>query len=212
MCSYSNNVEKMLFSNCNLFMRSFTNKGIGIAFNSEIGKILFKKSSNFGIAMEIFMVNNKRKVSKMKSAGSEHALKVLIETNLEAVETFEKTKSLLQRVGDVNLKPIHIPVSLHNPKEPANIRGKSFKMPLGHSTVVYITPNAREIDDSARELSEAQRGCRLSKDSQSLDIFNIYSQEACLLECLIKQAFQRCKCIPWNYLSISKVFVLQVII
>ena len=196
----------MLFTNCNLFKRSFSNKGIGITFNSEIGKILFKRSLNFGIAMEVFLINNQRKVSKMRSAGSEHALKVLIQNNLEEVEYYENTKNPVNRVGEIKFKPIHIPVTLHNPKEPANIRGKSFKMPLGYSTIVYITPNAREIDDSAGELSEAQRGCRLSKDSQTLDIFDIYSQEACHLECLIKQAYQRCKCFPWNYLTTSKVF------
>ena len=87
---------------------------------------------------------------------------------------YQNTKSTKNKVGNVNWEPINIPVSLHNPKEPANIRNKGFEIPLGHSTKVYITPKAREIDDSGKELSEVQRGCRLVKDSQELDIFNIY--------------------------------------
>ena len=108
MCSYGNNVEKMLFSNCDLFKRSFTNKGIGITFNNELRKILFKNPSNMRVPMKVFMVNNRTKVSKMKSAGSEHALKVLIESNLEAVKAFENTKNPVNRVGQIKLKPIHI--------------------------------------------------------------------------------------------------------
>ena len=202
LCSFSQNAVKKLFSNCDLFKRSFTNKGLGFTFNNDMKNTLYKHSD---LSMNVFMVNVKNKVFNMSSAGSEHALKVLIENNMEEIERFERTIIPDNRVGVVGLKPISIPVSLHNPKEPANIRSKSFKIPLGHSTIVYITPKAREIDDSGKELSEVQRGCRLAEDTQNLDIFNIYSQEACLLECLFKEAYQRCGCFPWNYLITAKV-------
>ena len=82
---------------------------------------------------------------------------------------------------------------------------KGFEIPLGHSTKVYITPKAREIDDSGKDLTEVQRGCRLAKDSKDLDSFNIYSQESCHLECMIKQSYKRCGCFPWNYLITEQV-------
>ena len=206
----------MMFSNCDLFMRSFTSKGIGFTFNNEMSKYLYKNSLNLGTLLDIYEINGKKKVSKMFSAGSDHGLEVLIENNIEEVKRYENTKStgcpkisgtpcIKNEVGITKLKPNNIEMTLHNPKEPANIRIKSFKIPLGHSTIVYITPKAREIDDSGKELSEVQRGCRLTKDTQELDIFNIYTQEACLLECMIKQAHQRCGCFPWNYLTTEKV-------
>ena len=202
MCSFFNKVKKMQFSNCNLFKRSFTNKGLGFSFNIELGRALYKRSLILGLQMKVFMLNDKIPV---KSVGSEHALQVILENNFEETERFEKTKDSFRTVGEIQLKPKGISVSLHNPKEPANIRSKSFKIPLGHSTTVYITPKAREIDDSGKELSEVQRGCRLAKDSHDLDLFNIYSKEACILECLIKQAYQRCECFPWSYLIKTKV-------
>ena len=119
-------------------------------------------------------------------------------------------KKALDKMGSIMLKPINIQVSLHNPREPGNIRSKSFQIPLGHSTKVYITPKAREIDDSGKDLSEDQRGCRLSEDSEELDVHNIYSQEACHLECMIKQAYQRCGCFPWNYLITTKVIIVTI--
>ena len=30
-------------------------------------------------------------------------------------------------------------------------------------------------------------------------VFREYSREACVLECQIEQAFQRCRCYPWDY-------------
>ena len=149
-------------------------------------------------------VNDNKKVVNMKSAGSNYGLKVLVEKNMEEIERYENNKKA-NKVGDINLKPIHVSVTLHNPKEPANIRNKGFEIPLGHFTKVYITPKAREIDDSGKDLTEIQRGCRLAKDSKDLDSFNIYSQESCHLECMIKQSYKRCGCFPWNYLVTEQV-------
>ena len=138
-------------------------------------------------------MNENSKISNMKNAGSKHALNVLIENNIEEVEAFEKAPNV------VALKPINVAVTLHNPREPANIRTNSFKIPLGHSTNVYIIPKAREIDESGTSLSEEQRGCRLNSENKALNIFQVYTQEACIMECKIRQANQKCGCFPWNY-------------
>ena len=185
--------------NCNLFKRSFTNKGLGFTFNNDINKNLYKKSKNNDDLIKEFMVNENVQISYMKNAGSKYALNVLIENNIEEVEDFEKNPT------NIKLKPINVAITLHNPKEPANIRSNSFKVPLGHSTNVYIVPKAREIDESGRSLSEEQRGCRLNSENMALDIFKVYTQDACILECKIRQSFQRCGCFPWNYL-VTKVF------
>lgn len=104
----------------------------------------------------------------------------------------------------MHLKPKDVAVSLHNPKEPADIRSSSFKIPLGHSTTIYITPKAREIDESGEELTEFQRNCRLGEDTNSLDVFNVYTQTACLFECKMRHSLKMCGCLPWNYPVIMK--------
>ena len=194
LCNFEEKVQKMTFRNCDLFKRSYTNQGIGFTFNNEKEEILVKKD----FRNSIFHPNKKREASKMKSATTQYSLKTLIESNAEHVDYFENNINP-DGIGEQVAKPTSILVSLHNPKEPADMRATSFDIPLGQSTVVYITPKAREIDESGKKLSEAQRHCRLSEDTQSLDIFNIYTRSACMFECKMKSAVRRCGCIPWNY-------------
>ncbi len=198
LCSFDHDLEEQRFEDCNLFFRSFTNMGMGYTANSEMAHVLFK-SKEYGSPGNFFFPNDRIKPKKMKYAGNDNALRVLIENSREEVDFFENTKSEEKPKGELNLKPKERKVSLHNPLEPANMRSNSFSIPLGYFTVVYITPKVREIDDSAARLSESERGCRLSKDAGGLDIFKIYSKEGCLLECQIKQAYKKCGCFPWNY-------------
>ena len=134
----------------------------------------------------------------MKSASSEHALKVVLENNREEVDIYRNKM-------EPDLEPTEITVALHNPKEPADIRSKSFNIPLGHSTTVYITAKAREIDEDGMALTESQRNCRLDEDAESLDVFNIYTRAACMFECKIKYSMIKCGCLPWNYPQNTKV-------
>ena len=106
----------------------------------------------------------KEDVKMMKSASSDHALKVFIDYNEEAVNFFENTRTV-GTSGDIKFKPKKVSVALHNPYEPASIRSNSFEIPLGYTTTVYNTPKAREIDYSGKELEEKQRNCRLSDDN-----------------------------------------------
>ena len=154
MCNFEEKVQKMTFSNCDLFKRSYTNQGIGFTFNNEKEEILVKKD----FRNSIFHPNRKREALKMKSATTQYSLKTLIESNAEHVDYFENSINA-DGIGEQVAKPTSILVSLHNPKEPADMRATSFDIPLGQSTVVYITPKAREIDESGKKLSEAQRHC-----------------------------------------------------
>ena len=198
LCSFDHDLEYQRFEDCDFFFRSFTNMGMGYTANSEMANVLFK-SKNYGSPGNFFFPNDRIKPKKMTYAGSDYALRVFIENNREEVDHFENSKNEYKPKGELSLKPKERKVSLHNPLEPANIRSNSFSIPLGYSTVVYITPKVREIDDSVASLSESERGCRLSKDTSGLDIFKIYSKEGCLLECKIKQAYRKCGCFPWSY-------------
>ena len=99
-------------------------------------------------------------------------------------------------------KPKDILVSLHNPQEPADAKFQplsSIRVPGGHTTTILITPKATAIDESGKELTESQRGCRLNEDTDALDIFNVYTRTACLLECKIRYGLRICGCTSWSY-------------
>ena len=193
----------MKFKNCHLFKRSFTNKGIGFTFNIAKATELLKKSSVLDEIVNIFSLNEKEDIKLMKSASADHALKVFIDYNEEAILNYENSKTDGNPMGTLTMRPTKVSVVLHNPNEPANIRSNSFEIPLGHTTTVYITPKAREIDVSGKELEESQRICRLTDENSELKIFNKYTQEACLFECKLNLAAIKCGCIPWNYPMIS---------
>ena len=194
MCKFEENVKTMNFENCNLFKRSITTQGLGYTFNNEQEENMLKdKFRNIE-----FSPNINRKPSLMRSASSEHSLTVIIEDNAESTKDLEEKK-----IEDgLSHRPEKISVSIHSPKEPADTIFKpstSISIPLGHSTTFLIKPKAREIDDSGKQLTESQRNCRLDKDTDKLDIYNIYTRTACLFECKTKYATKRCQCIPWNY-------------
>ena len=73
--------------------------------------------------------------------------------------------------GDIKLKPVSVLVVLHDPTQPANVRTKSIKIPLGQSSTVYITPSVIETDSSGQLLGETQRECRLKEENDNLQIF-----------------------------------------
>ena len=179
----------MTHDNCNLFKRSYTDKGMGFTFNNEPENIMIKRE----FRSSVLFPNTNKKPSFMTSAATEHALTVVIENNEEEVSRYVKDKD------NIKSKPTEITVSLHNPKEPADMRSRSFSIPLGHSTKVYITPKARAIDEDGMSLMESQRECRLDNDIENLKIFNVYTRAACMLECKIEHAKNWCGCVPWNY-------------
>ena len=153
---------------------------------------LWQEGKTLTYMPQFFFTNVYRPPSSMVSASSKHSLHVLIENNAEEVDIYEVSRDLSQ-------KPRYFYMSLHNPKEPADMRSSSLKVPFGYSTTFLITPTARKIDDSGKQLTEFQRDCRLDEDTDELDIFNIYTRSACLFECKMKHSFRRCGCIPWDY-------------
>ena len=190
MCKFEDSDESMTFKNCNLFKRSFTTQGLGFTFNNEEESKLIKEDFR-KIALS---VNVNKKPYLMKS---KHSLTVVIENNAEEVEKYEN--SPFKRFVK---KPSELFVSLHNPKEPADLKfipSTSIRIPRGYSTTFLITPKAREIDKSGKKLTESQRNCRLEEEVEALDTFNVYTMTACLLECKMKYATKRCGCTPWNY-------------
>ena len=199
LCRFEEYPEEMTFESCDLFRRSFTNLGLGYTFNNEEFGKLFKKSPVLENQSRELFLNKNSKPKMIKSANSEHGLTVILESNMEQIERFENTKSTNNPEGDIPLKPKPVQVVIHHPSEPANVKSKSFLIPLGHSTTVYITPRATITDTSAQKLSEEKRDCRMRRESTGMNIFQQYSREACLLECQINHAVEVCGCNAWDY-------------
>ena len=192
LCKFEENISTMSFENCNLFQRSYTTLGIGYTFNNENDQKLFKKT------YRNTEFSNKRNPSMMRSTNIKHSLAVVIDSNTEEIYFNENSLSNTKKKYDIK----EVAVSLHNPKEIADtklIPLTSTRIPLGHSTTFLISAKGRKIDESGEELSESQRGCRLDEETESLEIFNVYSRIGCLFECKMKYSIKKCGCTPWYH-------------
>ena len=161
----------MRLNNCHKFRRSFTNRGLGFTFNNEKSQHLYKLGDNIKLQLKSFFFNNQEDPKLMSSGSPDEGLNVLIENNMEEISVYEKTRHSGMPAGDIKLKPVSVLVALHDPTQPANVRTKSIKIPLGQSSTVYITPSAIETDSSGQLLGESQRECRMKQENDNLQIF-----------------------------------------
>ena len=112
-----------LFEKCNIFFRSFTNKGLGYTFNNEVTNEMFKIGDHKKV-IDALNINYQRKPKMMTSAGAEHSLNVLLDLNAEEVKNFLIFK-------DYSRKPRKVSASLHSSLEPANLREVKYKLVSG---------------------------------------------------------------------------------
>ena len=54
---------------------------------------------------------------------------------------------------------------------------QSIEIPLGQSTLVYISPTAVETDQSGLDLPEERRRCRQDSETEDLVVFGKYSRD-----------------------------------
>jgi len=64
---------------------------------------------------------------------------------------------------------------------------------------------ANEVGTTAdfREMSHAERNCKLPRENENLKMFKSYSKSSCEHECAIGKATNICLCKPWNIPRVS---------
>ncbi len=90
-------------------------------------------------------------------------------------------------------------VSIHDPLTIADLRSTGVEVEPGYLSTFLITPSQIVTSPTVMGLEESRRGCRFKDETQDLVIFKEYTQVSCTFECQIKQAFEKCGCIPWDY-------------
>ena len=194
LCQYSGEPEIMTFRSCNLFTRAYTDKGIGYSFNSEKFTTTFQETTDNVDGHLAMWFNNKREVEYPKSSGKDFQLRIVIDANIEEVERYEKN------IDDVDKMPKAFLLTVHDPSSPANLRAEGIEVTPGYETTILITPRLLETSKDAKTmLNPKERKCKTKQETQGLKLFKTYTQEACLLECHLTEASDRCGCTPWTY-------------
>ena len=127
MCQFQRTPNVMRLENCDLFRRSFTNKGLGFTFNNAKSEDLYKHSRNLDLQMKTFFFNNQDDPRMINSASPDESLNIIVENNFEEIFAYENTKNADNPEGEIKYKPKSVDVVLHDPRHPANIRTKRIK-------------------------------------------------------------------------------------
>ena len=77
---------------------------------------------------------------------------------------------------------------------------QTISLQPGHEYVIVLSPSGKESTNGFKQLSLEQRLCRLDNEVPAGSVFKVYSKNNCLYECYISKAFEKCHCIPWDYI------------
>ncbi len=181
-CKY----EKSPFqSNCNLFRNLFTTEGIGHTFNNEaFYKLLRNNADNNAFFKEIYQLEGADDTYSPRNI-SLNGKKRSFEFILNHIK--DKTRSFTNKL------------SIHDPYTIADPRNEAIDLEPGIIYDISVTPSVTVTDEKAMQLGYTQRKCLSERENNNLEIFERYSQSACLLECQLKNAIAKCNCTAWNY-------------
>lgn len=104
------------------------------------------------------------------------------------------------------------PPTTRSGPETLGVLGSTLKPGVDSSTLtetalltheIAVTASKIETSEDTRNFSPSRRGCRFEDETETLRIFDVYSQGNCFLECKIDLAAEICGCVPWNYPSLE---------
>ena len=229
VCQFERNPELMKLNNCNKFKRSFTNRGLGFTFNNDKAPELYKNNKNIDLqldslffnkehqpkltsaspddALKVMIENNFEEIAAYENTRS--SSNPAGDMKLKPVELVVVLHDP-SHPANIRTKSIKIPL------------GQSSTVYITPS-VIETDHTGQLLGQTQREcrLKEENNNIQIFREvltniscffvNKFILIFNIltinlvqnllreYSREACVLECQIEQAFQRCRCFPWDY-------------
>ena len=71
---------------------------------------------------------------------------------------------------------------------------------MGYENHFFVRPVELSSQEELRELPIPARKCRFLDEVSDGSLYNVYTQDLCLFQCRMEQAFRKCGCVPWNYL------------
>ena len=196
ICYKGHNDGDKFPTKCNMFVRSFTNQGIGFTFNAESFWNLHKKTDSnilFHDVMQPFLTyENDSKIFFPTSSAISQEITLVIERPDGNVD-----KSHVRYLESRSIK-----LSLHSPGSPSNMRDESTEVRPGYVTTIIIYPSYHTSTEAVHSLWNEKRNCRFPYENDGLKIYDKYSRNACLFECQISHGLKMCGCIPWDWSTV----------
>ncbi len=184
-CKYGNNPMQ---SNCNLFRKLFTTKGIGYTFNNEaFYKMFINNTDNTAFFKEMHQLEN----------DDTHGPKIITLNGKKRSFEFILNHIKTNAISSSNRLMIHSPYTI------ADARDEAIDLAPGMMYDIFLTPSVTVTDRKGLQLDYTQRKCFSARENSNLKIFRSYSQSACLFECQLTKAIEKCNCTAWNYPSVN---------
>ncbi len=167
---------------CDLFERTYTTKGIGYSFNVEKFWTLHKRTSgNMAFYQQMTAIGQNNKViHPIKDNGKGFSLEFYVRLNDDSAS-----------------------LTLHSPEAPADFHNEAIELIPDMINEITVFPSTVVTDAAGLRLSPTKRECLARQEADNLNIYQTYSQSACLFECQIKMAIDVCNCSSWDYPSFS---------
>ena len=195
MCKYAGNPKQLDPKKCKLFHASFTDEGIGYTFNNVNFWNLFRKYNYSETFAEIIQPKGYTDfshnglyygVKSPMSSGPAYGVEMVIERH----HIYDQLK---------NNREDTFKIAIHDPASIAMLSTSSVEVKPGQITTFLITPKTIEASEGLRDIHIEKKNCRFHDEVTDSDLFSIYTQNNCRYECKMRQAVQKCQCIPWDY-------------
>ena len=171
---------------CHLFDPVITNVGICHAFNaiktSEMLELSYFKQS-FENAFKSDAAKNSS-IWNGRGSGEDYSLTFYLLDN-NAIRRMTKSS------------PIPFRISLSTMADYLDFTTTNQIVNPGYHTILKVQAMEIAPSNDLHELPVVKRNCRFPDEASELNIFKVYSNKACLLECHIKKASDVCRCHPW---------------
>ncbi len=175
---------------CNLFSNMFMHSGIGYTFNNEpFWNLLRNTTTNHAFFSEFYERTTDIDgllPRTIQNTGKEFSLDFIIRHSPYGYNIPEK-------VGYPEKHP-EIFLSLHDPADIGSSSSGAVAILPGMIYDIKVYPTVTITDDTALTLEPKVRNCQKREENDNLVAYKAYSQSACLFECRIKIALEKCNC------------------
>ncbi len=95
-------------------------------------------------------------------------------------------------------------MAISEPFAVPNMKAEGIELYAGKFYEISITPSVTTTDESGLHYKPKKRNCLTRTENEMLEVYNAYSQTACIFECQLRKAVEKCNCTAWDYPKVNQ--------
>ena len=191
---------------CNNFFPIPTDQGICLTKNLNIKEIM-----NINEEYDQLFEPDEQKSDEIIKGGTYGSTNILVfftgNPNYE-YDHIEQNEFRIPKESVGENQAEQIQLKFHQPKEfphfledvDFHISSPAMTLSAGMEYVIDVKPQLVKTTEAFKAMNYQQRKCKLEHEVEENSIFKVYTQKNCKYECYIKNAEDKCRCIPWDFM------------